>query len=172
MESDELAVQRRLAASLDLPPEFAPVLAVALAVHLVTTALGVERQTTAGLGLIAGGLAVFGLAAWWLVRRFRTRNGAMVGGLISHAIFGSSPAASCVYVAAFVATTWAAFAATAWLVLPLAIIGGVAYAVCALTWWRSYQQDPVTHAHREARLVLSLVSLVGMIGACVLVSYR
>lgn len=172
MESDELALQRRLAASLSLPPEFAPVLAAAQAIHLLTTAVGLERQSAFGLGLLVGGLAVFALAAGWLLARFRSLNGATVGGLTSKAVFGTSPAGSFVYVAAFVATTWAAFAGAVWLAVLFALAGGVAYAAAALTWWRTYQHDPGTHAHGESRFVLSLMALVAMIGAIVLVSYR
>jgi len=169
MESNELAVQQRLASSLRLPTGFAPVLGAAMAVHLGTAALGIEQQTVGGLVLVAAGLGVFGLAAAWLLRRFRAVNGASVGGLRSRAVLGTSHASSAVYAAAFAAATWAAFEGPWWLVGLSALVGGTAYAVCALLWWRTYQGDPAAHARGESTLVLGLLGLAVVGGAVLLV---
>src|SRR5690349_3434167 len=139
MESNELAVQQRLASSLRLPAGFAPVLGAAMAIHLGTTAFGIEQQSTGGLALVAAGLVVFGIAAGGLLARFRAANGATVGGLTSRAVLGTSHTSSAVYAAALAGATWAAFEGPWWLVGLCALAGGAAYAVCAVTWWRSYQ---------------------------------
>ena len=168
MESNELAVQQRLASTLTLPRGFAPVLGGAIAVHVATAAVGIEQQTVAGLGLVALGLVVFAVAAAWLLARFRAVNGATVGGLTSRAVLGTSHTSSAVYAAAFAAATWAAFEAQWWLVAVCALAGGAAYAACALAWWRAYQRDPATHAHGESRLVLGLIAAAVVVGAVVL----
>ncbi len=168
MESQDLASQQRLAASLSLPVGFAPVLAVGMAAHLATAAVGIERQTVAGLGLVAVGLVLFGLAAAWVLRRFRAANGATVGGLTSRAVLGTSHLSSAVYAASFAAATWAAFAQRWWLVTLCALVGGAAYVACALAWWRSYQRDPATHARGESPFVLGLLALAALVGAVVL----
>lgn len=169
MESHELAVQQRLASSLRLPEGFAPVLGSAIAVQLATAAIGIERQTVGGLVIVAAGLAVFGLAAGWLLARFKSLNGASVGGLTSRAVLGTSHLSSAVYGVAFVAATWAAFGEAWWLVALSALAGGAAYAVCALMWWRTYQRDPATHARGESRLVLGLLGAAFVVAAVGLV---
>ena len=169
MESNDVAVENRLAHSLRLPPAFAAVLGSAVAVHLLTAAVGIEQQDVAGLGLVAAGLVVFALAAGWLLSRFRSLNGASVGGLTSRAVLGTSHTSSAVYAAAFAVTTWAAFEGPAWLVVACAVAGGAAYAASALAWWRAYQRDPAAHARGESRLVLGLLGLSAVVGAVVLV---
>jgi hypothetical protein len=169
MESNDLAVQQRLASSLRLPAGFTPLLGVAMALHLATAAVGIQRQTVTGLGLIAVGLAIFGLAAAWVLARFRAVNGATVGGLTSRAVLGTSHTSSAVYAASFAATAWAALAEEWWLVVVCALAGGTAYAACALSWWRAYQRDPATHARGESRLVLGLLGLTAVVGAVGLV---
>ena len=172
MESEELVTQRRLAASLTLPPEFAPVLGGAFVLHLVTSAIGIQQQSLGGLALIAAGLIVFGLASAWLLTRFRAVNGASVGGLTSRAVLGTSHLSSVVYAAAFAATTWAALEGAWWLAVLSALAGGAAYVGAALVWWRRYQQEPATHARGESRLVLGLLGLTALAAAVLLVAYR
>jgi hypothetical protein len=169
MESEDLALQQRLAGTFTLPREFAPVLGGGMAVHLATAAVGIERQTVAGLGLVAAGLVFFGLSAAWVLTRFRAVNGATVGGLTSRAVLGTSHTSSAVHVTSFAATTWAAFAEQWWLVALCALAGGAAYVACALVWWRSYQRDPAAHARGESRLVLGLLALAAVLAAVVLV---
>lgn len=169
MESNDLVVQQRLASSLRLPAGFAPLLGAAMAIHLATAAVGIQRQTVTGLGLVAVGLAIFGLAAAWLLVRFRAVNGASVGGLTSRAVLGTSHTSSAVHLASLAATTWAAFAEEWWLVAVCAVAGGAAYAACAVSWWRTYQRDPATHARGESRLVLGLLGLAAVAGAVGLV---
>jgi hypothetical protein len=168
MESPDLAPQQRLASSLRLPSLFVPVLGGAMAVHLAAAAVGIERQTVGGLGLVAVGLVLFGLAAAWVLARFRAVNGATVGGLTSRAVLGTSHMSSAVYVASFAATTWAAFAAPWWVVAVCALAGGAAYVACALAWWHSYQRDPAAHARGESPVVLGLLALAAVVGAIVL----
>jgi hypothetical protein len=169
MESNDLAVQQRLAASLRLPAGFAPVLGGGMALHLATAAVGIRQQTVAGLGLVAVGLVLFGLSAAWVLTRFRAVNGATVGGLTSRAVLGTSHTSSAVHLASFAATTWAAFAEQWWLVALCALAGGGAYVACALAWWRGYQRDPAAHARGESRLVLGLLALTAVLAAVVLV---
>ena len=169
MESNELAVQQHLAAGLRLPPGFAPVLGGALAVHLATAAIGIEQQSLGGLLLVGAGRGVCGVAAAWLLSRFRAVNGATVGGLTSRAVLGTSHTSSAAYGVAFVATTWAAFEHQWWLVAVCALVGGAAYSSCALLWWRTYQRDPAAHARGESPLVLGLLGVAVVVGAVALV---
>src|SRR5690349_19964698 len=102
MESNELAVQQRLASSLQLPAGFAPVLGAAMTIHLGRAAFGMERQSPGGLALVAAGLVAFGFAAVGLLARFRAAHGATVSGLTGPEVFGTSHTSSAVYAAALV----------------------------------------------------------------------
>jgi hypothetical protein len=172
MESNDLdradAMRHRLAGSLVLPAGFSLILGAAVSVQVATAAYGVGSQTTLGLVVVAVGLAAFGAVALWLLARFRSVNGATVGGLTSRVVLGTSTTSSVAYAAALVASVWSAFADRWWLMAACALLGGAAYALSTQRWWRRFQQDPSTHARGESALVLGLAVGVAVLGAVAL----
>src|SRR4051794_15442349 len=87
---DAAAAREHLAAAIVLPSFFFTSLAIAVAVQIMTTALGVTVHTTpAGVALGAGLVGFCVVAAVQLVR-FRRLNGVWVGGIASRIVFGSA----------------------------------------------------------------------------------
>lgn len=158
----------RLAAGLRLPRGLFPALAVAIAVQVGTAAGGIAAQTTAGLGVLLAGMAVFlGVAAVVLVR-FRRTNGVRLDGLASTILLGTGTRSTLVYLASFGAATWAALESLWWLVVAATVVGGVAYSLSALLWWRAYRADPVERAGGASPRTLALLALAAGVGFAVL----
>jgi hypothetical protein len=160
--------RQRLAAGLRLPTGLHPALAAAVAIQLGTAAYGIAAQTAAGLAVALAGVAVFlGVAALTL-NRFRRINGVRVDGLASQIVLGTGTTSTLVYVAAFLAATWAAFESHWWLVAAAAVAGGVGYAFGVLRWWHAYRDDPAAHAGGASPRVLAALAVVACLGLVVL----
>ena len=148
----------RIVGDLKLPPFFHTSIGVAIAAQIVTGAIGIAQQDSAGMTLVVIGLVVFyGVGAAQLVA-FRRRNGVWLGGLMSRVVFGTATLASTVYAAAFGAATWAAFYDLWWIVAVSAVVGGGGYVVSGVRWMRTYRQDPVRHGRGESLLMLGLLA--------------
>jgi hypothetical protein len=152
----------RLAARLRLPRGLHPVLAVAVALQIGAGAVGIARQTSAGM--VVAGLAVLFAVTVWALLRFRQINGVRVDGFASQIVLGTGVTASTSYVAAFVTATWAAFESIWWLVLAAAVCGGVGYAWGARRWWSAFQADPEGHAGGASPRVLALLVAATCLG--------
>jgi hypothetical protein len=134
-----------------LPKGLFPALAVVIAVQVGAAGFGIAAQTTAGLALALAGTAVFlGVAALILVQ-FRRLNGVRLDGLASRIILGTGTPSTLVYMGTFATATWAAFESRWWLVATAAVVGGAAYSVSALLWWRAYRINPVERAGGTSR---------------------
>lgn len=163
------AARARLSGGLRLPEGLHPALAVAIALHLGTAAVGIAAQTAVGMVLLGAGLvAYFGVAGWALLQ-FRRINGVRVDGFASQIVLGTGVTASVTYVGAFVVATWAAFESQWWLVALASVAGGVGYALGARQWWRAYRTDPAAHATGSSPVVLALLALSAVAGMVVLV---
>lgn len=156
--------RRRLTAGLRLPAGHHPALAAAVAVQVGTAAYGIAEQTSAGLAVLLVGAALFlGVAALTLYR-FRRINGVRVGGLDSKIVLGTGGVSTLVYLGAFGAATWAAFASMWWLVAAAAVAGGVGYALDARHWWHAYRHDPATHAGGVSPRLLASLAVLACLG--------
>jgi hypothetical protein len=158
----------RLTEGLRLPKGLFPALAVVIAVQVGAAGFGIAAQTTAGLALALAGTAVFlGVAALILVQ-FRRLNGVRLDGLASRIILGTGTPSTLVYMGTFATATWAAFESRWWLVATAAVVGGAAYSVSALLWWRAYRINPVERAGGTSPRTLALLALAACVGFAVL----
>ena len=158
----------RLAGGIRLPRGLFAALAVAIAVQVGAAAYGIAAQTTTGLALVLGGLAVFLAVAALLLAQFRRINGVTVDGLASAIILGTGTTSTLAYMASFAAATWAAFESQWWLVATAAVVGGAAYSFSAFRWWRAYRSDPVARAGGVSPRMMGLLALIALAGFAVL----
>lgn len=170
--TDAESARTRLASGLRLPSFFHSSIGAAIAVQIVTGAIGIADQTTLGLVVLAAGLLVFALAAAVQLARFRRLNGAWVGGLASQVILGTAGLASITYVVAFGLATWAAFEGARWLTLIAAVAGGAAYAWAGHRWWRGYQGAPAEYSRGERTVVLVVIAVLAVVFLVPLVVLR
>lgn len=158
----------RLAGGLRLPKGLFPALSSAIAVQVGAAAYGIAAQTTTGLAVVLAGAAVFlGVAALVLVQ-FRKLNGVRLDGLASTIFLGTGTTSTLVYMGTFAAATWAAFDSRWWLVAAAAVVGGTAYSLNALRWWRAYRLNPVERAGGASPRTLALLALAACVGFAVL----
>lgn len=147
----------RMVGDLVLPPFFHLAIGAAIGIQIVTGAVGIAEQNSAGLQLVVLGVLVFyGVAAAELFA-FRRLNGVWLGGLMSRVVFGTATLASTVYTLSFLAAVWAAFVDLWWAVGLCAVAGGVAYVVSGIRWMRTYRLDPARHGRGESLLMLGLL---------------
>jgi hypothetical protein len=163
--------RRRLTAGLRLPAGLYLALGAAVAVQLGTAAYGIAAQTVAGLAVVLAGLAVFLGVAALMLHRFRRINGVRVDGLTSQIVFAAGAAASLVYLGAFAAGIWAAFAALWWLVAAAAVAGGTGCALGARHWWHAYQHDPAAHTRGASPRQLAVFAALACLGFAALVIF-
>ena len=127
-------------------------------------AYGIAAQTTAGLAVALGGVAVsMGMAAL-LLHQFRRINGVSVDGLSSQIVLGTGGTSTLLYLVAFGAATWAAFESRWWLVATAAVAAGVGYAFGTLRWWHAYRDDPAAHAGGASPRMLAALALLAFLG--------
>ncbi len=163
------ASRARLAGVIATPSWFETSLAVAVAVHLATTAVGVAEGR---VGTLAAGLAVFAAVAAVQLVRFRRLNGVWLGGFASRVVFGTSTAASTSEALALGAAIWSAYAERWWLVAACSVAGGVAYALSGRRWLRTYRAGPEAHARGESPGLLVMIIAIAVAGVAVLVLNR
>ena len=161
--------RERLTGGLRLPSGLHPVLAAAIAIQIGTAAVGVARQTTAGMAVVGAGLVVLLAVTAWALLRFRQINGVRVDGFASQIVLGKGVTATSAYIVGFVIAMWAAFESTWWLVAVAAVAGGVGYAWGVREWWSAFRADPTTHSHGASSRVLALLAATACLGLAVLV---
>lgn len=154
----------RLAARLQLPTGLHAALALAIALQIGTAAVGIARQTTAGMAIAGAGLAVLLAVTAWALLRFRQINGVRVDGFASQIVLGTGVTASSAYIVGFVIASWAAFESTWWLVAIAAVAGGVGYAWGARQWWSAFRADPAEHSRGASPRVLALLAATACLG--------
>jgi hypothetical protein len=154
----------RLAAGLRLPAGMYPALAAAVAIQLGTAAYGIADQTTGGLAVALGGVAVFYGMAVLALRQFRRINGVRVDGLNSQIVLGAWGTPTVAYLFGFGGAMWAAFESRWWLVVVVSVAGGAGYAFSLLRWWRAYQQDPAARAGGPSPRVLAVLAGLAFLG--------
>jgi hypothetical protein len=156
--------RERLAAGLRLPAGLLPALTIAIAVQLGTAAYGIASHTATGLTVALAGVAVFlGVTAFTL-HQFRRINGVRVDGLANQIVLGTGATSTLVYVGAFGAATWAAFASQWWLVALAAVAGGLGYSLGVRRWWNAYRHDPATHAGGVTPRTLAALAALACLG--------
>jgi len=148
----------RMMGGLSLPPFFHTSIGLAIAVQIVTGAIGIARQDGPGMQLVVVGVVVFYAVGAAQLVAFRRRNGVWLGGLMSRVVFGTATLASTVYAAAFGAAVWAAFGDRWWLVATSAVVGGLGYVISGVRWMRTYREDPERHGRGESLLMLGLLA--------------
>src|SRR4051794_24044420 len=155
--------RQRLADGLRLPTGMHPVLAAAVAVQVVAAAYGIAAQTTVGLAVALGGVAVLMGVAALLLYRFRRVNGVRGGGLSGQIVLGTGGTSTLIYLGGFGLATWAAFESRWWLVAAAAVVAGVGYALGTLRWWHAYRRDPVARAGGVSpRVLAAFAALAGL----------
>jgi hypothetical protein len=162
----------RLSGDLVLPRGFHVALGVAIAVQILTAAIGIAEQSAAGAGLAVVGAVVFLAIAADQLLRFRRLNGAWLGGLASRVVLGSGALASTVYGLAFAVAVWSAFEEAWWLTVLAAAVGGVGYGASGIRWMRAYRDDPVRYGRGESALMLVLLAVPLVVGAVLLLVER
>lgn len=155
-----------------LPRGFHVALGVAIAIQILTAAIGIAEQSAAGAGLaVIGAIVVLAVGVDLLVR-FRRLNGVWLAGLASRVVFGAGALASTVYALALAIAVWTAFEEVWWLTVASAAAGGVGYAAGGIRWMRAYRGDPVRFERGESALMLGLMAVPLLIGAVLLVVER
>jgi hypothetical protein len=158
-----------LAADLVVPPGHDVVIGAAVAFQVATTAVGLTVDHAWARTLLAVGLAVFGLVAAVQIIRFRRLNGVSVRGFVSRVILGSAIPATVGEIVAVVAAYLAAVRDLWWLVVPIALAGGLVYVLSGRRWLRAYRQRPDRLGPGESALWLALVVAVAVAGLTLLV---
>ena len=148
-EASRAGLARRIAA----PSWFFTSMAVAVAVQIATTALGVGDRTWGGWSLSPGWCvfaAVAGVqngalpaAQRRLARRIREPGGARA----------PEPRASLSYAAALGIAIWSALDGQWALMVLSAIAGGGAYALSGRRWLRTYRREPALHGRGESAVI-------------------
>jgi hypothetical protein len=151
------------------PPWFFTSLALAIAIQIATTAVGLAEAMP---WILLAGLALFAGVAGVQLSRFRTANGVWLGGLASRVVLGTATTSSIAYVAALAAAVWAAYAGRGWLVGACALLGGGAYALSGRRWLATYRARPSAHARGESAAVLAAAALIALAGLAVLLLDR
>jgi hypothetical protein len=149
----------RLAGDLVLPPFFHSSIGAAIGIQIVTGAIGIAEQDSAGMKLVVVGVLVFYAVGTAQLLAFRRLNGVWLGGLMSRVVFGTATLASTVYTLAFLAAVWAAFQDLWWVVGTCAVLGAAGYVVSGVRWMRTYRQDPAQHGRGESLLMMGLTAL-------------
>ena len=162
---------RRLTDGLRLPAGLFPLLAAAVALQLATAAYGIAAQTVTGLVVVLVGLAAFLGTAALLLHRFRRINGVRVDGLVSHVVLAAGASDSLIYLGAFAAGVWAAFASLWWLVAAAAVAGGIGCALGAQHWWHTYRSNPAAHARGVSPRMLGVLAVLACLGIAGLVVF-
>ncbi|HEV2796754.1 MAG TPA: hypothetical protein VGV65_03970 [Nocardioides sp.] len=162
--------RQRLSGRLRLPAGILPVLGVGIAVQIGTAAVGIARQTTAGMALVGVGLVVLLAVVAWTLLRFRQVNGVRVDGFASQVVLWTGGTATGAYVAGFVGATWAAFESVWWLVAVASVVGGVGYALAVRQWWEAFRADPASRSAGASPKVLALLAAGAVVGLAVLVA--
>ena len=165
---DAGSARDQLSHRLALPSVFYTSIGLAVIIQIVTLAVGVADQSSAGIGLAVAGLVPFVLVAVVQLVRFRRLNGVWVGGLASRVVFGGDAAASTAHLLAMGFAIWAAFEESWWLVGLCAMAGGVGYALCGVRWMRSYRGDPATHSRGESVLLMAVLAVPLLAGVVLL----
>jgi hypothetical protein len=165
---DAQSSQDRLSSDLALPKHFYLALGLAITVQILTAAIGIAEQSTAGADLAVVGALIFLAIAVDQLVRFRRLNGVWLGGLASKVVFGTGALASTGYALAFAAAVWSAFGELWWLTVTSSIGGGIGYAASGIRWMRRYRVDPVRHGRGESSLMLALMAVPLVAGAVLL----
>lgn len=172
--TDAEASRATVANGIATPSWFFTSLAVAVAVQIAMTAIGLGAGTTAA-GLGAGGVwacvigaALFAAVAAVQLTRFRRLNGVWLGGFASRVVLGTGAAASLAYVAALGGAVWAGYGSRWWLVAVLSVAGGGAYALSGRRWMRTYRAEPALHGRGEPAAWLAAIGLAAVAGLALL----
>ncbi|KGN34387.1 hypothetical protein N802_12325 [Knoellia sinensis KCTC 19936] len=158
----------RWAGRLTLPSFFHSAIGAAIALQVATAAYGIAVDSTRARIAMGAGLLVFVVTAVVQLLRFRSRNGVWISGLASRAVLGTANASATAYVLSLGAAVWAAFAERWWLVVVVALAGGLGYAVAGRRWWRRYQGDPAANARAESPGVIAAVAVLALAGLVLL----
>ncbi len=162
---DAEAARAAIAGGVATPSWFSASIAVAVAVQIATTAVGLGDGP---VWVLVAGLAFFAAVAGVQLTRFRRRNGIRLGGFASRVVLGTGAAASGTYVIALGAAAWAALEEQWWLVVVCALGGGAAYALSGLRWLRGYREQPAARARGESAAWLALCGAAALAGLALL----
>lgn len=162
--------RQHLAEAIVLPTFFFSSIAVAVAVQILTTAIGVAVQSATANAVLVTGLIAFCVVAGLQLLRFRRVNGVWVGGIASRVVFGSAKGATTAHMLAMAAAIGAALAEVWWLVALCAIAGGIAYSVSGGRWMQAYRGAPDRYSRAESGLLLVALALPVIGGLVLLVA--
>ncbi|MEO6509594.1 MAG: hypothetical protein ABIO16_01300 [Nocardioides sp.] len=158
-----------LAADLVVPPGYDVTIGAAVAFQIATTAVGLTVDHAWARTLLAVGVAVFGVVAGLQIIRFRRLNGVSVRGFVSRVILGSAITATVGEILAIVTAYLAALRDLWWLVVLIALAGGLVYVLSGRRWLRAYREQPDRLGPGESVLWLALVVAVAVAGLTLLV---
>jgi hypothetical protein len=157
-----------LAESLVVPRGHDAVIGVAVAVQILTMAIGLFVEQAWARALLGAGLVVFGIAAVVEVRRFRQLNGVRLDGFVSRVVLGGDAWASSSYAVSAVLAYVAAASERWWLVAVFAVVGGSFYALSGRRWMNRYRASPEGRAGTESALLLGVAIAVAVVGVVAL----
>lgn len=144
----------------------------AVAVQIVTTAIGLSVDAPWARWALVGGVLVFGLVAAAQLWRFARLNGVRVAGFASRVVFGAATTASLGYAVAAVVAYTAAAQDVWWLTVVAAAGGGLVYVLSGRRWLRAYRQEPARLGRGESALWLALAVALAVAGLVLLVLER
>jgi hypothetical protein len=157
-----------LAESLVVPKGHDVVIGTAVAVQILTMAIGLFVEEAWARGLLGAGLVVFGVAAVVEVRRFRRVNGVRLDGFVSRVVLGGDAWASSTYAASAVLAFLAASDDRWWLVAVFSLVGGALYVLSGRRWMRRYRTSPQGWAGKESPLLLVVTVVLAVVGLAAL----
>lgn len=160
---EALRSRARLAAGLQLPPWFSVSIGLAVAVQILTAAVGPIIHTAASWAALAAGALLFAAVAGAQLARFRRLNGVWIGGLVNRVVLGAAPAASLAYGAGLAGALWAGFAGQWWLSAVCSAAGGAGYVAGSRRWLRRYRSDP--RANTPAESLWWIAAMFALAGA-------
>ena len=167
--ADAEAIRAKFAGNIVLPSWFATSIGAAIALQILTTALGLGSGTP---WLAATGASVFAVVGAGQLLRFRRFNGVWLGGLAGRFVLGTDTVTSLSYAAALAVAVWAAFGSRWWLMTLASLAGGAAYAFRGGHWMQAYRAAPHEHGRGEPAAWLMAVSVVAIAGIVLLVLGR
>jgi len=167
LHASELA-RASFAGSLVVPSGHDVVIGAAVAVQILTMAIGLFVEEAWARALLGAGLVVFGIAAVVEVRRFRHLNGVRLDGFVSRVVLGGDAWASSSYAASAVLAYLAAASERWWLAAVFALVGGTLYALSGRRWMHRYRTAPQGRAGTESAVLLGVTVAIAVVGVVAL----
>ena len=158
-----------LAHSVEVPRGHELIIGAAVAVQIATMAIGLFVTDDWARAALVAGVALFGIAAWIEVWRFRRLNGVRLEAFARRVVLGTDPWASGAYAVSAAGAYVGAANDMWWLTACVAVAGGAAYALSGRRWMRRYRDAPERAGRAERTVLTGFYVVVAAAGLVLLV---